>query len=71
MQLLTKQRIAKMANCRRAKGVMERIPATLMMTDGHFFYRVQGDYIGFNAGNGEKLSYMQAEPGQASCLAVA
>ena len=39
---------------------MERIPATLMMTDGHFFSRVQGDYIGFNTGNGEKQSYSQA-----------
>ena len=32
---------------------------------------VQGDYVGFNTGNGEKLSYSQAEPGQASCLPVA
>ena len=34
---------------------------------------VLGDYVGFNTVNGEKLSYNQAEPGQAmaSCLAVA
>ena len=25
---------------------------------------LQGDYIGFNTGNGEKLSNSQAEPGQ-------
>ena len=30
-----------------------------------------GDYVGFNTGNREKLSCSQAEPGQASCLAVA
>ena len=34
------------------------------------FY-VQGDYVGFNTGNEEKLSCNQAELGQASCLAVA
>ena len=28
--------------------------------------RVQGDYVGFNIGNGEKLSYSQAEPGCSS-----
>ena len=34
-------------------------------------YRV-GDYVGFNTGNGEKLSFSQAEPGLAtSCFAVA
>ena len=27
---------------------------------------VLGDYVGFNTGNGEKLSGSQAEPGQAS-----
>ena len=32
---------------------------------------VQGDYVGFNSGNGENLSHSQAEPGQANCLAVA
>lgn len=31
---------------------------------------MQGDYVGFYTGNGEKLSCSQAEPGQASCLAV-
>ena len=29
---------------------------------------VQGDYVGFNAGNGEKLSNSQAEPVQAPLL---
>ena len=32
---------------------------------------IQGDYVGFNTGNGVKLSCSQAEYGQASCLAVA
>ena len=32
---------------------------------------VQGDYIGFNTGNGEKLIYSQAEADRGSCLAVA
>ena len=32
---------------------------------------VQGDYVEFNTGNGENLSYSQAEPGQASCFPVA
>ena len=31
----------------------------------------QGDYAGFNTGNGVKLSYSQAEPDQANCMAVA
>ena len=31
----------------------------------------QGDYVGFNTGNVERLIYSQAETGQASCLAVA
>ena len=26
--------------------------------------KLQGDYEGFNTGNGEKLSYSQAEPAQ-------
>ena len=37
-------------------------------------FPVQGHYLGFNTRNREKLSYSQAEPaqpGQASCLAVA
>ena len=32
---------------------------------------IQGEYVGFNTENGEKLSYSQAVPGQASCLALA
>ena len=32
---------------------------------------VQGEYARFDTGNGEKLSYRQAESNQASCLAVA
>ena len=36
----------------------------------NLFY-VQGDCVGFNPGNGEKLSYNLKDPGQASCLAVA
>ena len=32
---------------------------------------VQGDNVEYNTGNGEKLSYSQVEPGQASCLGVA
>ena len=33
--------------------------------------KVQGNYVGFNTGNGKKLSYSQAEPGRARCLAAA
>ena len=31
---------------------------------------VEGDYVGCNTGNGEKLSYSQAEPGQGGCFAL-
>ena len=34
-------------------------------------YRIQGDYVEFSTMNKEKLSYSQAEPGQASCSALA
>ena len=44
----------------------------LCLTDAAFKRSyVRGDYVGFNTGNGEKLSYIQAEPGQAWCLTVA
>ena len=33
--------------------------------------RKQGDYVGINTGNREKISCSQAEPCQVSCLAVA
>ena len=33
-------------------------------------FKLQGDCVGFNTVNGEKLSYIQADPGQACCLIV-
>ena len=34
-------------------------------------HTVQGDYVGFNTGNGEKLIYSKAELSHASCSAQA
>ena len=35
-----------------------------------WLYKAQGDYVGFNTENGEKLSYSQAETGQVSPFPV-
>ena len=57
----TRRRIFILATVRESSGnVMDGKSITL-----------QGDCVGFNTGNREKLSYSRAEPVQASCFAVA
>ena len=67
--LSSELRIPRTATVNNAKQIAacRSIPSNI---EHCVFQALLGDFIGFNAGNGQKLSYSQAELDQASCLAV-